>query len=99
MTASWLLLVPVGVAAGLVLGGVFFGGLWVTARRLTSAHNAALLVGGSYLGRTAALAVGLGLLARSDPALFAGGVVGVIGARAWWLRAVGPTRAEVDRHG
>lgn len=37
--------------AGLVLGFLYFGGLWLTLRKLASAKQPAFLVLGSYLGR------------------------------------------------
>lgn len=90
MTATWLLLLPLGAGAGAVLGGAFFGGLWWTSRRLTTSANAGLVVATSYLSRMAVLAVCLTLLARAHPVLIAGALIGLIGARAGWVRLAVP---------
>ena len=39
--------------AGMVLGTVFFGGLWLTIRKAATAQNPAVLFLGSFLFRTA----------------------------------------------
>lgn len=45
-------------ATGIALGGWFFGGLWVTVRRLPTAASPALLVLGSFWLRLAVCALG-----------------------------------------
>jgi F1F0 ATPase subunit 2 len=50
-------LVSAGVA-GLLLGGIFFGGLWWTVRKGVSAKRPALLFLGSLLLRTAVTVAG-----------------------------------------
>lgn len=44
--------------AGLGLGLFYFGGLWLTVRQLPVSHAPALLVLGSFLGRTALTVLG-----------------------------------------
>jgi F1F0 ATPase subunit 2 len=45
--------------AGVGLGLFYFGGLWLTVRQLPHYRRPALLLVGSFLGRTAVLLVGL----------------------------------------
>ena len=63
-----------GVVVGLALGTVFFGGLWLTTKRMNQAHHVFQLVLGSFLFRSAVSLAGLFLVIR-----FAG-FSGVIGA-------------------
>ncbi len=49
-------------AVGLGLGLFYFGGLWLTVRRLPAARHPVLLVLGSFLGRTAVTLVGFYLI-------------------------------------
>ena len=53
------------LAAGLVLGALFFGGLWWTVRRGLTATNPALWFGLSALVRVAITVSGLYYIARS----------------------------------
>ena len=71
-----------GFVAGAGLGGLFFGGLWLTVRRLPSTSTPALLVLGSYVVRLAGLGLGLYVIVRlgGAPALLAA-VVGLFAAR------------------
>jgi F1F0 ATPase subunit 2 len=54
----------VALAAGLVLGTLFFGGLWWTVRRGLTATMPAAWFGFSALGRLAAVGCGLYCFAR-----------------------------------
>ena len=60
MDENWQLLLagPVGVGLGIV----YFGGLWLTVRRLPDARWPALLLLGSMLGRTALTLLGFYLV-------------------------------------
>lgn len=49
--------IAVALLAGTALGGVFFGGLWLTIRRALDSPTAPLWFGLSFIGRTA-VAVG-----------------------------------------
>ena len=86
MTAEWLLILPAGVVAGAVLGGLFFGGLWWTSQRLTASRPGVLLAS-SYVGRVGVMAVSLVVLAWLHPALLLGALAGFIVARTIWVRA------------
>lgn len=56
--AQYLLAILVGVG----LGGMYFGGLWLTVRRLPDAHWPVLLLLGSIVGRTTLTLVGFYLV-------------------------------------
>lgn len=49
-------------AAGMVLGLFFFGGLWLTVRKLPATHRPAMLTLGSLLGRMAVTITGFYLV-------------------------------------
>ncbi len=53
-------------AGGLLLGAMFFGGLWWTLRRALASERAALWFLGSLLLRTSVTLSGFYLLARGD---------------------------------
>lgn len=76
-----------GVAAGLVVGLVFFGGLWSTARRLPTSSRPGLLIALSLLGRLTVLTVVMVVLARIDVTLLVGSLVGVVATRLALVRA------------
>ncbi|MFA5801334.1 MAG: ATP synthase subunit I [Thermoleophilia bacterium] len=63
MTALQNIILP--VFAGLALGILYFGGLWLTLRRLAASRQAAFLTLGSYLGRLALCLAGFILIARA----------------------------------
>lgn len=53
-----------GVLGGLLMGLLFFGGLWLTVRRLPSSHSPMRLMLASFVFRTAGIALGFYGLAR-----------------------------------
>jgi F1F0 ATPase subunit 2 len=75
-----------GGLGGLALGAAFFGGLWLTVRRLTSGRGSVVLPALSLLVRLALLGVGLWLAARLGAAALLGCAVGLTSARALALR-------------
>jgi len=54
MTAHDLLWLPLVFGAGIVLGLFYFGGLWLTVRRIPSTRRPGLLSFASFVVRTAA---------------------------------------------
>jgi F1F0 ATPase subunit 2 len=60
--AGWLWL-GLALLAGMVLGALYFGGLWWTVQRLTSARHPGLLFLASFIGRTAVTLAGFFLIA------------------------------------
>lgn len=53
------------IFAGLVLGLLYFGGLWLTLRRLATSKQPAFLVLGSYLGRLTICLAGFVIVAMT----------------------------------
>lgn len=86
MTTEWLLFLVAGAVIGAALGGLFFGGLWWTAQRLSTSRPG-LLLASSYVGRVSAMAISLVVLASLHPALLMGALAGFIVARTIWVRA------------
>ncbi len=70
----------VGLAAGLLLGVAYFGGLLATARRVTGSGSPLVMVVSLVL-RLALAAVVLAVLARWSPLALAGGVLGLLAVR------------------
>ena len=62
MTEVWSLVLA--LVTGVLLGGVFFGGLWWTVSRMASSHRPALLLFGSLLLRTSVALGGFYLIGR-----------------------------------
>jgi len=63
MTALANIILP--ALSGIVLGAIYFGGLWLTLRRLSTSSQPALLVLGSYMGRLALCLAGFVLVAMT----------------------------------
>jgi F1F0 ATPase subunit 2 len=64
MISLWAL--TPALAGGILLGIVFFGGLWWTVQRIVSSTQPALLVLGSLLLRTAVVVVGFYFVSLRD---------------------------------
>ena len=61
-----VLFLVLALVAGLVLGAIFFGGLWWTVRRVLSAKSPALWFLGSMLLRTGMVLAGFYFVGRGD---------------------------------
>ncbi len=61
-----LLLLALALAAGLLLGGIFFGGLWWTVRRGVFSKSPALWFFGSMLLRMSVVLTGFYFVGRGD---------------------------------
>ena len=86
-------LILASLAAGVVLGAFYFGGLWWTLRRLPGARRPALLSLGSFTGRLAVCLAGFILLARSGRwELIIVAMAGFVLARTALVRMWGPHR-------
>lgn len=79
MTALANIVLP--VFAGITLGAIYFGGLWLTLRRLSTSRQPAFLVLGSYLGRLALCLAGFVLIA------IAAGLQGILICTAAFIAA------------
>lgn len=78
---STVITVAVGLVAGVMLGLVFFGGLWWTTQRLAASSQPGILVSVSLLVRVAVLAAGLFLLAQVGNAALLAAVLGLLVTR------------------
>ena len=52
--------------AGILLGTIFFGGLWVTVKKLTASKMPALLVLGSFVFRISIVLIGFYFIGSDD---------------------------------
>ncbi len=86
----------IGLAAGIVGGVGFFGGLWWTVRRLPDARRPVLLATASFLLRGLLLASLLVLVAGGEPVRVVAGLVGVLAVRTVMVRR---TRAASTEEG
>jgi F1F0 ATPase subunit 2 len=82
-SVCWLAL---AFMAGAVLGGLYFGGLWITVRRLPEARRPALLSLGSLLARLSLVLGGFYLVGAGDWRRFVLALLGFVGARTILVR-------------
>jgi F1F0 ATPase subunit 2 len=87
---SAVITLAAGLVAGVVLGLVFFGGLWWTTQRLATSSRPAILVSVSLLVRVAVLAAGLLLLAQVGSGALLVAALGLLATR------IGLTRLAVN---
>jgi F1F0 ATPase subunit 2 len=74
------------VLTGMIVGMVFFGGLWWTVRRALASAQAAIWFSGSFLARTAITLTGFYFAAQGDWRRMVGCVAGFLGARMCVVR-------------
>jgi F1F0 ATPase subunit 2 len=84
---AWPTLI-LGLLGGVVLGSVFFGGLWLTVSRLARGRGGALLVPVSLVTRLTVLSAGLLLAARLGTGALLSCGAGLVAARAVAVRLV-----------
>jgi len=82
--------IAAAVAAGMGLGALYFGSLWLTVHRLSSLRRPVLVFVGSFLLRTTVVVAGIYLVARSHWQLFLACVAGVVVARTVLVRVLVP---------
>lgn len=80
-----LLHLSVGFVTGLVVGVVFFGGLWLTTRRLVTSPNPGLLALVSLVGRMSVLGLGLFLVAQVGAVALIAAACGTLAVRQWMI--------------
>jgi len=83
---SETLAVLIAVLAGMILGIVFFGGLWWTVKRALSSGQAAIWFSGSFLARTAIALTGFYFAGHGDWRRMVACVAGFLGARICVVR-------------
>lgn len=81
--------------AGLALGGWYFGGLWMTVRRLTKTSAPALLALGSFWLRLAVSVVGFYVVMDGQWERLLVCLVGFLGMRSILMRHWRPARQPV----
>lgn len=77
---KFIVLIP-ALLAGIVLGSIFFGGLWWTVRNAISSKHVALLFFGSMLLRTALVVLGFYFILGDDWQKLIAGLLGFVIAR------------------
>ena len=90
MTAIDALWLAIALVVGLVLGVAYFGGLWLTVKRLPTSRRPALLFLGSFLARTALVVAGIYLVMDGRWERVALCLAGLLVARAVLTRRLGP---------
>jgi F1F0 ATPase subunit 2 len=85
-------------AAGLLLGALFYGGLWWTVQRIPAAGRPAPLILGSFVVRTALVLAGFFLLLRGGGAAWLrllAALGGIMAVRLFMIYKVRPKAAAV----
>jgi len=82
------------LAGGALLGLLFFGGLYLTVRRIPRAKNPAALTAGSFLGRTLLSGAGFLLIALAGGFYLVVSLVGFIAVQVAFAAAKRPGREE-----
>ena len=77
------------LVAGAAVGSFYFGGLWLTVRRVPTAHRPMLMAFGSFVIRIAVAAAVMIFLARIHWQLLVAFVVGFIIIRVVLVRVLG----------
>ena len=91
MTISDTLSLLLALIGGVLLGAIFFGGLWWTVRKGVSSRQPALWFLGSLLVRTGAVLGGLYLVANGDWQRLLPCLVGFVMAQLVVTRLTRPT--------
>lgn len=76
--------------AGILGGGLYFGGLWYTVRQLPASRHPTLLLLGSFVLRLALLLGAIYLLASAHWSYLFSAMAGVLLARTLLIRRWGP---------
>jgi F1F0 ATPase subunit 2 len=82
----------ISLMAGMGLGLVYFGGLWLTVQRLPAATRPALLTLSSFLGRLALCVLGFYGVTEGDWGRLLLCLLGFLSSRTILLRRWGPHR-------
>ncbi len=85
-------------AAGVLLGAIFFGGLWWTIQRGLSSKQPALLFLGSLLLRTGIVLAGFYLMSAGHWRRLLACLIGFVAARVAVVRLTPPHLEQAVRH-
>jgi F1F0 ATPase subunit 2 len=86
------IILPSALAAGVLLGAIFFGGLWWTVHKGVTAKNPALWFLGSLLLRMGIVLAGFYFVARGDWKTLSLCLLGFLIARVVVLRLTRPNK-------
>jgi len=99
MTITDALMLLLALGAGILLGGIFYGGLWWTIRRTMSFQNPGLWFLGSLLLRTGVTMAGFYLVAGNRVESLLVCLLGFVIARVVAIRltasTIAPTRGAI----
>jgi F1F0 ATPase subunit 2 len=95
---EWLLLVP-SLIGGLALGAFYFGGLWLTVRRLPDSRRPALLALGSLAGRLGVTLLGMYLVTGGQWARIGVCLLGILVMRTILMQHWQPWISPATRGG
>ena len=87
----------ISLASGILLGIFYFGGLWLTLKRLSQSRQPALLTLASLLMRSAICLFGFYLVAGRGLEALAFCLAGFIALKFALIYRMNSTRSEVDR--
>jgi F1F0 ATPase subunit 2 len=87
---SELLRLLATAAAGAAIGALYFGGLWLTVRRLPTVRRPAAFVLASFVTRTGLAALGFVVLLAGEPLRLAVALTGFLVVRMLLVRRVRP---------
>lgn len=90
---DWWVLILAALAGG-ALGAVYFGGLWLTVRRLAHTRRPTLWLLSSFFVRTALTLLGFYLVLRMGWATLLACLVGFLLARVLLMRQLGSAAQE-----
>ena len=82
------LFIVTGLLGGVLLGALYFGGLWLSVKRIGKVEHKKMFLFLSWLVRSVLLCGGLYLLARYNPASLLCGVFGLFLSRTIIVRTV-----------
>jgi F1F0 ATPase subunit 2 len=90
MTMDELWMLPLASMAGVLLGGVFFGGLWWTVRKAISSRRPALWFLGSLVVRTVIVLAGFHYVSGAHWERLLASLLGFLAARVVVTRLTPP---------
>jgi F1F0 ATPase subunit 2 len=95
MTIRDIVPVAIALAAGGIAGAVFFGGLWLTVKRIITARQPALLMIGSLIIRAAIVMVIFYVASAGEVMRLIACLVGFILMRVFMVRYLQPVSKAV----